>query len=219
MEKAAGESSVDTQLKTMRQDLDALKNQKDGVQVDEALATVRTLASRPKLTSPNVLMAAIEHLGEIANKTSYKDATLFSKSLSICKKYEENDDFCGLVLKLFGSQEDKKISSVIADWAKAKKYETDKEKQKTKENAPPSFPHPYALPGGVGFPQPFQYPFGYTPVNMYPGPQFQVPAGNFGPRMPMRGRGRRAKSNLSCFFCKESGHFVSSCPKLKKDLL
>ena len=72
--------------KTMRQDLDALKNQKDGVQVDEALATVRTLASRPKLTSPNVLMAAIEHLVEIANKTSYKDATLFSKSLSICKK-------------------------------------------------------------------------------------------------------------------------------------
>ena len=86
MEKAAGESSVDMQLKTMRQDLDALKNQKDGVQVDEALATVRTLASRPKLTSPNVLMAAIEHLVEIANKTSYKDATLFSKSLSICKK-------------------------------------------------------------------------------------------------------------------------------------
>lgn len=92
----------------MRQDLDALKNLKDGVQVDEALATVRTLASRPKLTSPNVLMAAIEHLVEIANKTNYKDAVLFSKSLSICKKYEENDDFCGLVLKLYGSQEDKK---------------------------------------------------------------------------------------------------------------
>ena len=55
------------------------------------------------------------------------------------------------------------------------------------------------------FPQLFQYPFGYTPVNMYPGPQFQVHTGNFGQRMPMWGRG------------KESGHFVSNCPKIKKD--
>ena len=63
----------------MRQDLDALKTQKDGVHVDEALATVRTLASRPKFTSPNILMAALENLVEIANKTNYKDATLFFK--------------------------------------------------------------------------------------------------------------------------------------------
>lgn len=202
----------------MRQDLDALKNLKDGVQVDEALATVRTLASRPKLTSPNVLMAAIEHLVEIANKTNYKDAVLFSKSLSICKKYEENDDFCGLVLKLYGSQEDKKISSVIADWAKAKKYESDKEKCKDKENTTPTFPHPYSLPGGMSFPQPFQYPFGYPPMsmNMYPGPQFQMPGGNFGPRMPMRGRGRRPKSNLSCFFCKESSILSQIALSLRK---
>ena len=69
VEKASSESSssVDTHLKTIRQDLDTLQNQKYGVQVDEALATIRTLASCPKLTSPNVLMAA--HLVEKANKT------------------------------------------------------------------------------------------------------------------------------------------------------
>ena len=110
----------------MRKDLDALKTQKEGVQVDEALATVRTLANRPKLTSPNILMTAIENLVEISNKTNYKDATLFSKTLSICKKYEDHEDFCSLVLKLFGSQVDKKISSILADWAKSKKYETKK---------------------------------------------------------------------------------------------
>ena len=97
--------------------------------MDESLATVRTLASRPKLTSPNILMAAIEHLVEIANKTSYKAATLFLKSLSICKRYEDNEEFCSLVLKLFGSSEDKKNFSVIADWAKPKKI---KRKRKIK---------------------------------------------------------------------------------------
>ena len=101
---AATEPNTDiaSQLKTMRQDLDALKDQKAGVHVDEALATVRTFASWPKFTS-HIIIAALENLVEIANKTSYKDASLFSKSLSICKKYEENDDFCGLVLKLFSS--------------------------------------------------------------------------------------------------------------------
>ena len=68
---SAEPSNVDTasQLKFMRQDLDALKNQKDGVQVDEALATVRTLAGRPKVISPKILIAALENLDEIAIKT------------------------------------------------------------------------------------------------------------------------------------------------------
>ena len=73
------ELNTDTasQLKTMGQDLDALKDQKDGMQVDEALATVRTLATRQKFTSANIFMAAVENLVEIPNKTSYKDATVF----------------------------------------------------------------------------------------------------------------------------------------------
>ena len=78
----------------------------------------------------------------------YKDATLFSKSLSICRKYEENDDSFGLVLKPLGSQEDQKISFVIADWVKAKKYEADKGKEKAKGNVAHSFPQPYALYAG-----------------------------------------------------------------------
>ena len=45
---SAEPSNVDTasQLKCMRQDLDALKTQKDGVQVDEALATVKKNSGR-----------------------------------------------------------------------------------------------------------------------------------------------------------------------------
>jgi len=41
---------------------------------------------------------------------------MFSKSYSICRKFEDNTDFCGLVLKLFGSQEDKNISAHKTVW-------------------------------------------------------------------------------------------------------
>jgi hypothetical protein len=54
------------------------------------------------------------------NKANHKDASLFNKSYGICKRYEYNDDFCGLVLKLFGTSEDKKIAAVVADWANQK---------------------------------------------------------------------------------------------------
>ena len=102
---------LEEELKSVKEDLKALKNKKEEIKVDEALSTVRCLASRPSLTSQNVLLAAIETLIEIANKANHKDASLFSKSYAICKRYEDNDDFCGLVLKLFGSQEDKKNCS------------------------------------------------------------------------------------------------------------
>ncbi|CAG2231232.1 unnamed protein product [Mytilus edulis] len=49
---------------------------------------------------------------------------MFSKAFSTCKKYEDNEEFCSLVLKLFGSQEDKRIASLVADWAKSRKYES-----------------------------------------------------------------------------------------------
>ena len=98
--------------------IDALKRNSKDMQVDEALVYIRTLATRPQLTTPSVLLAAIEMLVDSANKAYHEDSSLFSKSFAMCKKYEDNLDFCGLVLKLFGSQEDEKISSLIADWAK-----------------------------------------------------------------------------------------------------
>ena len=129
----------------------------------------------------------------------------FSKSLRICRKYEDNEDLCGLVLKLFGSPEAKLISSVIPDWAKSKKYETEKSKEKEKENDVNSVPQPYALPT-MGFPQPY-------PPMMYLGPQLQPMASGFGSRMPIIRRGRKHKANVTCFFCKESEHFISKLVK------
>lgn len=98
------------QLKSMKEDLKALKNRRDDLPVDDALSSVSSLASRPSLTSYNVSVAAIETLIEVANKANHKDASLFSKSCAICKRYEDNED---LVLKLFGTLEDKKIAADV----------------------------------------------------------------------------------------------------------
>ena len=64
----------------MRTDLDDLKNGSKEMQVGEALSYVRTSATRPKLTTPSVLLAGIEMLVDAANKTNYKDSVMFSKS-------------------------------------------------------------------------------------------------------------------------------------------
>ncbi|CAC5394760.1 unnamed protein product [Mytilus coruscus] len=120
--------SKDTQnlqviLSSLKQEVDALNTKRLDMQVDEALANIRTLASRPKLTAPHVLLAAIETLVDIAHTTYHKDAAMFSKAFSTCKKYEDNEEFCSLVFKFFGTQEDTRIASLVADWAKSRKYE------------------------------------------------------------------------------------------------
>ncbi|XP_076093963.1 uncharacterized protein LOC143064766 [Mytilus galloprovincialis] len=86
-------STTNQQLQAMRQDLDELKKNSKVLKVDEALSYVRTLAARPKLTTPGVLLADIEMLVDAANKANHKDCSLFSKSFSMCKKYEDNVDF------------------------------------------------------------------------------------------------------------------------------
>lgn len=97
--------TVEEQSKSMRSDLDALRSRKETMQVDEALWNVRCLASRPNLTSPNVLMAALETLIEISNKAYCKDTKMYSKSYTKCRSYEQNEDFCGLVFWFSWRQE------------------------------------------------------------------------------------------------------------------
>ena len=131
----------------------------------------------------------------------------------MCRKYEDHQDFCGLVLKLFGSQEDKKISSLVADWAKSKKYD-DVEKVKSDKKDVSQSPEPVLGFPGYGFPNPG---FGMPYPGFFPGPSTVNPSFSFRP--PYRGGSSRGKrrANGACFYCKEEGHFVSSCPKLKKE--
>lgn len=219
--------SKDTQnlqvtLSSLKQEVDALKTKRLDMQVDEALANIRTLASRPKLTAPHVLLAAIETLVDIALTTNHKEAAMFSKAFSTCKKYEDNEEFCSLVLKLFGSQEDKRIASLVADWAKSRKYESsDKVKENTRGKVQNDNPvKPYPMPSYPGFG--IMHPYGNFGMQMPCPPAFPMPpiaaSQDFSPRQQFfrGGRGRRQKSVGACFYCKEPGHFVSNCPKIKK---
>lgn len=65
-----------------------------------------------------------------------------------------------------------------------------------------------------GFPVPgygFAGPgFGFRYPHFYPGPH----TCSFRP--PMRG-GRPKRISSVCFYCKQSGHFVANCPKVKKE--
>lgn len=169
----AGSQSLQVTLNNLKQDVNALKAKIFNMQVDEALENVRILASRPKLTSPYVLLAAVETLVSISHKTNHKEACLFSKAYSTCKKYGDNDDLCGLVLKLFYSQEYKKIANVVADWAKLKKYEeSGKGKENPKENA-----NIFERPSVNNFQMPgygITHPYGTFGMHM-PYPMFSSP--------------------------------------------
>ena len=114
-------------------------------------------------------------------------------------------------MKLFGSQEDKKISALISDWAKSKKYEDgSKEKTAVQQNdVTVASGSGYPLPG-FGFPSPG---FGFPYPGFYPGPGYNM--GGFRP--PMRGGGKGKRSPGVCFGCKEPGHFVANCPNVKKE--
>lgn len=210
MKRSAEEDTV-YQIKSLKEDVEALKNRKDSLQVDDALSNVRSLASRSKLTSPNVLMAAIETLVEISQKSNHKDSIMYAKAFAICKKYEDSEGFGDLVLKLFGSTEDKKVASVVAEWSKQKKYESEKKPTESSNGNVNQF---YA-PHGYG-PYPY-YGFG----NFGPGPMMYSAVPRHGPffgrRSALRGAGRYRKPKTSnCFYCQETGHFVSECPKLVK---
>lgn len=98
-----------------------VKGDQDGKEVTLALKNISILASRPKLTSPSVMIAAVESLVDIAMTTGHKEADYFSKALQTCRKFENNPDIVGLCQRLFGTAEDKKISSVVAEWSKNKK--------------------------------------------------------------------------------------------------
>jgi hypothetical protein len=79
-----------------------------GSKVEDAFRQINILAGRPKLTSPAVIIAAVESLVDIASRSSHKDLDYFCKALQACRRYETSPDLCSLCFRLFGSQEDKK---------------------------------------------------------------------------------------------------------------
>ncbi|KAJ8302605.1 hypothetical protein KUTeg_019001, partial [Tegillarca granosa] len=178
------EPIASTSSSSMEKSVSDLASEKSQLKVDDALREVRVLASRPKLTQPHVLIAALENLVDVATKVGHKDSDFFSKALLACRRYDDEGDVCGLCMKLIGSAEDKKVASAVNEWAKWKKYNSHKDNSKF-QNANINQPVPGMAPGftwpfgSQGFPMSFP---GYgMPQNGYPmygngfygGPMFQ----------------------------------------------
>ena len=217
----------------MEDKMDCMSNKSADKQVDECLSHVRILSARPNLTQGHVLLAAIETLVTVATKLSHKEAEYFSKAYVHCKKYEDSRDLCSLALKLFGSAEDKKLANIVADWVKGKKYEVaspkkpvsveiDSEKENRGHGASGIISSGANLPNGFN-------PYvqgGFNPYaqgGMFMNPyMFNPPFTPFQGGPPLRfGRGARGPNNGArrgrCLFCKELGHYVAECPKIKKE--
>ena len=183
--------------------------------VDDALKNVRTLASRPKLTSPGVLIASLEVLVDCASASGHPEKEFYQKALTACRQHEEHPDLCGLCLKLIGSSDDKKIANSVAEWVKACRKSDNVTVKENKEEPPKSpsssygyIPHGYPAP----YPPPF-YPYG-SPVLPPFGPSTFSPGRRGRPQGPSMG----GKKKLGpCFYCKELGHLVNDCPKIKKE--
>lgn len=56
------------------------------------------LASRKKLVSPGVLIAALEVLVDNASAGGHPDKDFFQKALIACRQHEEHQDLCSLCL-------------------------------------------------------------------------------------------------------------------------
>nr|XP_034302745.1 uncharacterized protein LOC109620194 [Crassostrea gigas] len=216
--QASGDKNMETRLRDIERKMESMKEKSGEDQEEECLRQVRILAGRPNLTQAHVLLAALETLVDVAFRNSHKDADFYSKSFTHCKKYENSKDLCGLTMKLFGSAEDRKIANVVADWLKGKKYEGSgvvEDKENVGQNSNKSLgdltgmqANPYPCVPLLGQP--------HFPFSPYPVPYSGYPAQSFGfPRPSVRGMGIRPRRGR-CLFCKDLGHFVADCPKMKK---
>ena len=182
----------------------------ESTETDVALAKVRRMISRAHLMEPYLIMEGLETLAEAAANEKHKDAALYRRAFRTCKKYEDSKELGGLLVKLFGSQEDKKIQGAVAEWLKGLKTEGKSVKGTKQDSGAKTLVQAEQTPNAVP-PFPFMpYMYGMQPSpQMYP----QFPRGRGGPR---GGRGR-GQNQRACFYCKETDHLVADCPKMKKD--
>ena len=77
-----------------------MKDNHDTVEV--AIRQGRLLAAAPNLTSPHIILASVEALVATATRRGHSEANYYSKSLQACRRFDDSNDLCGVVLKLFG---------------------------------------------------------------------------------------------------------------------
>ncbi len=182
--------------------------------VEKALRAVRTLAGKGR--DPSLVLDALDDLVAAALNAEVNEAQtqLYKKVLEQCRKMDhlEAEDFGSLCLCLLGDTVDQKIAEGLARFNKIKRQrrQSPGESQAGGSNSVPAQPQQPA----VFAPQP---PQGWQPVFQYssPLPNYPPEQGGYGWPRRGRGRGRGGARSKACYGCREEGHFLDQCPKLK----
>ena len=194
-------------METLERELKQLREDTDSGSVESALSTVRTLAGKSKGVPPANLLAAVEHLSDVATRVNHSEADFYRGALKEARQHDEASNFRHLIVRLLGSSVEKKIAASVDSWRKVNKSvggamvpssKGEQGEQKMSSGAYSyQFPH-FVIPkfDGAGY---------GPPMNRGRGRGFGGRGRGFGNRGPLR-----------CFWCNEIGHVMENCQAAKE---
>lgn len=206
------ETSAD-RLSSLEEEVKRMRSEADAGSVDNALAQVQSLADKEHL-DPDVLLAQVELLADTASRVGHERADEYRRSLKVCRQQEKSPAIRSLVIKLLGTEAQKRINAAADAWRKANRgVNKDDTAAKPKVDEPSGVAAAaVAYPGMPSFP-----PMGgVSPWAMW-GPAAGMMPGFWGPKGARGGRGGggSGRGKGKCHFCQELGHYVRECPKIK----
>ena len=92
-----------------------LQQKLDASKVDQALETVKRLASRPRnLIDPFVLLASLEQVADYARESGHTDGKTFEARFKQCRPLVNSPNTARVVIHLLGDKEDKDVAQQIS---------------------------------------------------------------------------------------------------------
>ncbi|KAJ7389501.1 hypothetical protein OS493_031153 [Desmophyllum pertusum] len=113
--------NLEEQVRSLTTQLTEVKNSVDTSSVEQALITVRQVASRPSAIFDSfALTGALLHLEEVARRVGHPEAKKFSAVLSQCKRLPNGPIMGEVVTRLLGDEVEKEVANVVAKMLKAR---------------------------------------------------------------------------------------------------
>ena len=189
-----------------------MEQAKGPTEVEAALQQVSRMTARIGRVEGHVILATLEGLVEAAQGARHTEASFWAKALEKVRHFESRsskESFHQLVISLFGSQEDKRLSSALNSWHKMVRAEEGKDKPSAGRTQEAQAPAPAPMPAPVQMPyyQPFYAP---PPPPHHPPPSYGY--GRFKKAMsPRTKRYPPLRAGEQCYNCGQEGHRKAEC--------